>query len=39
MLGHFPRSELVCPTTGEVRPATGFGKAIEHLRVELDVPL
>jgi len=39
MLGHFPHSELVCPTMGEVRLATGFGEALERLRVELQVPL
>jgi hypothetical protein len=35
MLDHFFRSELACPTTGEVRLAPGFGEALERLRVEL----
>jgi hypothetical protein len=36
MLDHFSRSELACPTTDELRLATGFGEALERLRVELD---
>ncbi|MDP7601957.1 MAG: D-Ala-D-Ala carboxypeptidase family metallohydrolase [Rhodospirillales bacterium] len=36
MLDHFSRSELACPTTDELRLATGFG---ERLRVELDAPI
>jgi len=28
MLDHFSRSELACPTTGEVRLALGFGEAL-----------
>ena len=39
MLDHFPRSELACPTTGEVRLASGFGEALERLRVELGKPI
>ena len=39
MLGHLPRSELVCPTTGEVYLATSFSEAPERLRVELDASL
>ena len=39
MLDHFSRSELACPTTGEVRLASGFGEALERLRVELDEPV
>jgi len=38
MLDHFLRSELACPTTDELRLATGFGEALERLRVELDAP-
>ena len=39
MLDHFSRSELACPTTGEVRLASGFGEALERLGVELDAPI
>ncbi len=39
MLGHLPRSELVCPPTGEVYLATSFSEAPERLRVELDASL
>ena len=39
MLDHFSRSELACPTTDELRLATGFGEALEPLRVELDEPV
>ncbi len=39
MLGHLPRSELVCPTTGEVYLATSFSEAPERLRVELEASL
>ena len=39
MLDHFFRSELACPTTGEVRLAPGFGEALERLRVELGASL
>ncbi len=39
MLDHFLRSELACPTTDELRLATGFGEALERLRVELDEPI
>ncbi len=39
MLDHFSRSELACPTTDELRLATGFGEALERLRVELDEPI
>ena len=39
MLDHFPCSELSCPTPGEVGPATGFGEALERLRVRLDEPI
>ena len=39
MLDHFSRSELACPTTDQVRLATGFGEALGRLRVELDAPM
>jgi len=39
MLNHFSHSELACPMTDELRLATGFGKALERLRVELDAPI
>ena len=39
MLDHFSRSELACPTTDELRLATGFGEALERLRVELGEPI
>ena len=39
MLDHFSHSELACPTTDQVRLASGFGEALEHLRVELDEPI
>jgi len=39
MLDHFPCSELACPTPGEVGLATGFGEALERLRVRLDEPI
>ena len=39
MLDHFSRSELARPTTDQVRLASGFGEALEHLRVELDAPM
>ncbi len=39
MLDHFSRSELACPMTDELRLATGFGEALERLRVELDAPI
>ena len=39
MPDHFSHSELACPTTDQVRLATGFGEALERLRVELDVPI
>ena len=39
MLDHFSHSELACPTTDQVRLASGFGEALERLRVELDVPI
>ena len=39
MLDHFSRSELACPTTDQVRLASGFGEALERLRVELDEPI
>ena len=39
MLDHFSHSELVCPTTDQVRLAAGFGEALERLRVELDEPI
>ena len=39
MFDHFSRSELACPTTDELRLATGFGEALERLRVELDAPI
>ena len=39
MLNHFSHSELACPTTDELRLASGFGEALERLRVELDEPI
>ena len=36
MLDHFSRSELACPSTDQVRLASGFGETLERLRVELD---
>ena len=39
MLDHFSRSELACPTTGEVRLASGFGEALEQLRIKFDAPI
>ena len=39
MLDHFPSSELACPTPSEVGLATGFGEALERLRVKLDEPI
>ena len=39
MLDHFSRLELACPTTDQVRLASGFGEALERLRVELDEPV
>ena len=39
MLDHFSRSKLSGPTTGELRLATSFCKALERLCVELDVPI
>jgi hypothetical protein len=39
MLDHFSRSELACPMTDELRLATGFGEALERLRVELGAPI
>ena len=39
MLNLFLRSELACPTTPEVRLATGICEALERLRVELDAPI
>ncbi|MCS5607258.1 MAG: D-Ala-D-Ala carboxypeptidase family metallohydrolase [Alphaproteobacteria bacterium] len=39
MLDHFSHSELACPTTDQVRLATGFGEALEKLRIKLDAPI
>ena len=39
MLDHFSRSELACPATGEVRLASGFGEALEQLRIKFDEPI
>ena len=39
MLDHFSHSELACPTTDQVRLASGFGEALEKLRIKLDVPI
>ena len=39
MLDHFSHSELACPTTDQVRLASGFGEALERLRAELGVPI
>ena len=39
MLDHFSHSELACPATDQVRLASGFGEALERLRVELDEPI
>jgi len=38
-LDHFSRSELACPTTGEVRLAPGFGEALEQLRIKFYAPI
>ena len=39
MLDHFSRSELACPTTGEVCLAAGFGEALGQLRIKFDAPI
>ena len=39
MLNHFSHSKLAYPTADQVRLATGFGEALERLRVELDAPM
>ena len=39
MLDHFSHSELACPATDQVRLASGFGEAIEKLRIKLDEPI
>ncbi len=39
MLDHFLRSELVRRTTGAMRLAIGFGKALERLRIQLGAPI
>ena len=39
MRDHFSRSELVRRTTGAVRLATGFGKALDRLLVELSAAI
>ena len=39
MLEHFSHSELACPTTDQVRLASGFGEALEQLRIKLDAPI
>ena len=39
MLDHFSRPELACPTTDQVRLATGFDEAPEKLRIKLDAPI
>ena len=39
MLDHLSRLELACPTIDQVRLASGFGEALERLRVELDEPI
>ena len=39
MLDHFSRSELACPTTGEVHLASGFGEALGQLRIKFDAPI
>ena len=39
MLDHFSHSELACPATDQVRLASGFGEAIEKLRIKLDDPI
>ena len=36
MSGNLPPSKLADPGTGEVLLATGFGEAMEGLRVRLD---
>ena len=35
----FFHSELACPTTGEVRLASGFGEALDQLRIKFDAPI
>ena len=39
MLDHFFRSELACPTIGEVRLASGLGEALEQLRINFVAPI
>ena len=39
MLDHFSHSELACPTRDQARLASGFGEALERLRVKLDEPI
>ena len=39
MLDHFSRSDLVRRTTGAIRLATGFGKALDRLLVELSAAI
>ena len=39
MLDHSSHSELACPTTDQERLASGFGEALERLRVELEEPI
>ena len=39
MLDYYSHSEPACPTTDQVRLATGFGEALEKLRIKLDAPI
>ena len=39
MLDHISHTELACPTTDQVRLATGFGEVLEKLRIKLDEPI
>ena len=39
MLDHFSHSKLACPTMDQVRLASGFGEALEKLRIKLDAPI
>ena len=39
MPNHFLHSELACPTTDQVRLASGFGEALEQLRIKFDAPI
>ncbi len=38
-LAHFTTAELACPLTSEIRLATGFGAALEALRMDYGHPM